>query len=290
MSLIVARLFSERISDNWGLKELSSALVLASRVPEMVFSPGYSSFRFFEPFSAEWIWELAWKLNSESNDQRWLVVRDPFRGTSPVEIRRDTTLAEYLAVAGELHSVGEHSVAVWYSPGLEWIIWLEPYAEIGVLGMRAGSGIDNHFEGLVTAGELLEGMCPLFSDRARWLEFSQQLMANYGEGADLTDRSVEMVLEAVERIRSGQLGLIEGSRELLLLARRFHGDAEDLFAAFRDVDHNTGSMPVGAVRREWDADALAKLDRELLPYLQLQRPRVMAACEKLREELPKRYP
>jgi outer membrane biogenesis lipoprotein LolB len=84
------------------------------------------------------------------------------------------------------------------------------------------------------------------------------------------------------RIIEGQVGVIEGSRQMLKFQFWLHaGDDED-FRVFRGVDSETDHLPVGRVREHWNAEALKKKDEEIAEVEDFYRQDVIAAATRIR--------
>jgi hypothetical protein len=79
----------------------------------------------------------------------------------------------------------------------------------------------------------------------------------------------------------GEVGLVEGCRQMVVLCHRAHVADDPDFLPFRAVDSETDALPLGAVRARWSEAALRAADLELGAAEQLHRAFVEAACLKL---------
>jgi hypothetical protein len=97
-------------------------------------------------------------------------------------------------------------------------------------------------------------------------------------------RRAELVEVAAAMIE-GRMHLIEGVRKINAL--RF--DVEDpdaaVFLPIRAVDSETGTFPMGDVRRQCAPDYLRRVDQEIDQYLEDAKEVVLAACG----EIVRRY-
>lgn len=80
---------------------------------------------------------------------------------------------------------------------------------------------------------------------------------------------------------SGSLSFIEGSRQLweLGLGEDLERDAD--LQVFLLIDSETDALPMGELRKLWNADALAKLQPELDRAEEWARSVGLSACERL---------
>jgi hypothetical protein len=60
---------------------------------------------------------------------------------------------------------------------------------------------------------------------------------------------------------------------------------QDVFIPFVGIDSETDHLPVGAVRAEWDAEALATKDVEIRQCEDHYRPYALEACRRLIDRL-----
>jgi len=71
------------------------------------------------------------------------------------------------------------------------------------------------------------------------------------------------VMRACRNYLSGDIGLIEASRELVSYAHRLRETNDSDFVFFIAVNSETDHLPVGKWREGWAADSLAKKDKEV---------------------------
>jgi hypothetical protein len=81
-------------------------------------------------------------------------------------------------------------------------------------------------------------------------------------------------------VLAGHLGVLEGARELSALRHSVGVTEHDRdFLTFFAVDDETDGMPMGAVRRYWQPEALAREDAELQAIADSARDDVFVACQ-----------
>ena len=66
-----------------------------------------------------------------------------------------------------------------------------------------------------------------------------------------------------QRIIDGEVGVIEGSRQILGYQIWLHAKEDIDFLIFRTVYSETAHLPVGRVRDLWSRDALIEKDQEI---------------------------
>ena len=91
--------------------------------------------------------------------------------------------------------------------------------------------------------------------------------------------------EIAHKLINGDIGVIEGSRELSSISHQIEHGLENIFRIFIGIDSETVSLPVGGVRAEWQARALALKDIEIARCEQRYRQRTVAACRELLDRL-----
>src|SRR5438445_10689637 len=89
------------------------------------------------------------------------------------------------------------------------------------------------------------------------------------------------VVRTASGILDGSIGLISGARRLSGLSHRLHADRDPDFVTFIGIDSETDQFPVGDVRQQWDAQALAKYDAERDQAEQHYRPYGLESARKL---------
>lgn len=289
---------------------LDRAMLSSGRMPAKVFRPAYGRFQFleFDLFDSNEFWAMLQKLMERSQDDRVnLMVLDPdpegyfyshFGHFAAAEFSKDVSAERYRAVlatapklsaADALNSNTE--VLVWFPPSLRWVVWGERSPEILVLGA------EKEFDGL--PAQMIEeaGMCPLsvedaldisapaWHDRAARERFAHALMANYSHGGYRPDPPTVRALQVAGQLIAGEIGVIEACRELSALRYSFGSEYEEHFLPFVGIDSETDDLPIGPVRREWSAEALARKDIEIARCEQLYRNPALDACHTLIERL-----
>jgi hypothetical protein len=97
-----------------------------------------------------------------------------------------------------------------------------------------------------------------------------------------TSSPQQRVVEVASAMLRGEIGVIEGSRQLCRL--RFSCSSLDHdpdFIPFVGIDSDTDHLPVGEDRRHWAADALARKDIEIQDAEAFYRNHAIAGCERL---------
>jgi len=289
---------------------LDRAVVSSARMPARVFRPGYGRFQFleFDLFGSNEFWAMLRQFMERSQDDRVnLMVLEPdpegyfyshFGHFAAAEFSRDISAERYRAVleaapklspADALTSNTE--VLVWFPTSLRWVVWGERRPEILVLGVEKG------FDDL--SAQMIEeaGMCPLsvedaldisapaWRDRAARERFAHELMANYSHGGYRPDPPTVRAIRVAGQLIAGEIGVIEACRELSALRFSFGNECEEQFLPFAGIDSETDDLPVGPVRREWNAEALTRKDIEIARCEQLYRDSAVDACRALIERL-----
>lgn len=80
---------------------------------------------------------------------------------------------------------------------------------------------------------------------------------------------------------SGEVGLVEGSRELVQLIGRLDERDDELFAPIVAVESETDDLPLGEARLHWSEEALRRKDAAVAAYLREVRAEILEACEAL---------
>lgn len=105
-------------------------------------------------------------------------------------------------------------------------------------------------------------------------------IANEGEH----QRARQAVVGIARHILNGSIGIVEGSRLLLTVQRAAGAEDDANFMFFVGVNSQTDHLPVGDVRRHWNADALRLKDVELNEFETEVRARALEVCRKLIEK------
>jgi len=134
---------------------------------------------------------------------------------------------------------------------------------------------------LFTAEDAMDISTPAWRDRAARVAFAEEFLRNYGNGRLYVDRPATRAIDVARGLISGRVGVIEGCRELSSLKYAFGDSFTQDFRPFVAIDRETDHLPIGAVRREWNPDALARKDIEIARCEELYRPQVIEDCERL---------
>lgn len=87
-----------------------------------------------------------------------------------------------------------------------------------------------------------------------------------------------------QRIIDGKVGIIEGSRQILLYQTWLHAREDETFDVFRAIDSETGHLPIGKVRDHWSPDALKEKDKEIKEVEDFYRESAIRAAIRVREK------
>ena len=82
-------------------------------------------------------------------------------------------------------------------------------------------------------------------------------------------------------ILDGSIDLITGARQLTTLSHKVYADKDTDFVTFIGIESETDAFPLGAVRRHWSPDALAKYDLERERAEQHYRPCALESARRL---------
>ena len=108
-------------------------------------------------------------------------------------------------------------------------------------------------------------------------------MTNFCDEPELT-RQRQNVVRVARAMLDGQLGVIDGSRQLCALRSRVSPlDFDPNFLPFVGIDSETDHLPIGEVRQHWAADALATKDAELGDAEPQYREMALSGCHRLVE-------
>ena len=95
------------------------------------------------------------------------------------------------------------------------------------------------------------------------------------------DRPTSRAIELARELIAGELGIIEGCRELSSLRHAFGDPFAEDFLPFVAIDSETDDLPIGPVRREWNAEALARKDIEIARCEAIYKSQAIEACKRL---------
>jgi hypothetical protein len=101
----------------------------------------------------------------------------------------------------------------------------------------------------------------------------------YDEGQ--FEEAARCVVKISSAIIAGDIGIIEGVRELALLGHAIADDFDPDFMPFVAIDSETDHLPVGKVRELWSTKALRDKDKEIKEAEKLYRDKAQEACRKL---------
>jgi len=91
------------------------------------------------------------------------------------------------------------------------------------------------------------------------------------------------IVAICEAVLNEEIGVIAGSRRLKGLMFELCGDHNEDFVAFVGIDSETDRLPVDWERRNWDAEALEKKDKEIAEAEAFYKDMAFEACRKLIE-------
>ena len=87
-----------------------------------------------------------------------------------------------------------------------------------------------------------------------------------------------------QRIIGGQVGIIDGSRQMLTYKYWLHAGDDPDFLIFKVVDSETHNIPVGKVREHWSAEALQEQDIKGQKIENLYRARAIDAAARIQRK------
>ena len=100
----------------------------------------------------------------------------------------------------------------------------------------------------------------------------------------MIDNKTRLYTEAVSAARgilNGQVGVIEGSRNLAALSRKFSADKRERFLLFIGIDSESDNLAIGPERQYWAEEALVKQDTEIENAEDYYKEDVFNACRAL---------
>lgn len=96
---------------------------------------------------------------------------------------------------------------------------------------------------------------------------------------DTIEEQEQEIVRVAHRLLSGEVSIIEGSREMTRVHFRSHSDERDEeFLTFIGIASETDHLPVGDVRRHWAEDALVLKDTEITEAEEFFRERAIKAA------------
>lgn len=100
---------------------------------------------------------------------------------------------------------------------------------------------------------------------------------------DLWESNCRRIHARAVDLLEGRSGIIESARELTRLAFWAGLEEDDDLSTFVGIDSETGSLPVGEVRKLWADYALERYDAEIRRAEELYRPVALESASRLRE-------
>ena len=91
----------------------------------------------------------------------------------------------------------------------------------------------------------------------------------------------DRIVDLAQRMLSGDVGLVEGSRQLVYVFGQLDERDEDLLAPIIAVESETEDFPLGEARNHWSEEALKRKDAEVADYLREVKVKILGACEAL---------
>jgi len=85
-----------------------------------------------------------------------------------------------------------------------------------------------------------------------------------------------------QRIITGEVGVIDGARQMLKFQVWLHATSDADFKIFAGVDSESHHLPIGEVRKHWTAEALKKKDEEITALEDFYRDQVVKAAAQIR--------
>ena len=92
---------------------------------------------------------------------------------------------------------------------------------------------------------------------------------------------IKECLTTCKSVIDGGTGIVEGSRILYSLGRDLGLQHDPTFISFLGVDSQSDHFPIGPVRDQWAADALAREDRSREEFENDFRESIIADCQKV---------
>jgi len=107
------------------------------------------------------------------------------------------------------------------------------------------------------------------------------------DASEYKESQRRVALDTAAAVIEGRVGPIEGSRILNRLSYDLVADPriDKDFVIFLGVDSETDALPIGDVRKNWDALALEREDVKIANAQGFFRERVVEACRRLLERL-----
>jgi hypothetical protein len=89
------------------------------------------------------------------------------------------------------------------------------------------------------------------------------------------------MVHVARQILDGKVGIVAGARELTRLRFPSRAELDSDILVFVGIDSETDHLPLGNVRRQWNAEVLKVKDEELKCYEDRVKERAFSACKNL---------
>ena len=95
------------------------------------------------------------------------------------------------------------------------------------------------------------------------------------------DKIKATIVEVATKMINDEIDLLDGCRTLVYLQRELK-DPQDAFFVLRGIDSETDIFPISATeRKQWNPEALSKLDKEKNEYISLVKDEMIEACRRI---------
>lgn len=84
-----------------------------------------------------------------------------------------------------------------------------------------------------------------------------------------------------QEMLSGEVGLVEGSRQLVQLFGRLDERGDELFTPIVVLESETEDLPLGEARLRWSEEALRRKEAAVGAYLREVQAEILEVCEAL---------
>lgn len=104
------------------------------------------------------------------------------------------------------------------------------------------------------------------------------------DGTDAWERQNHVrshILHVAKQLVAGNIGVIAASRELGYLRHEVEPRIAEILVTFAAIDSETGALPIGTLRKEWNQEALRRKDQEIAEAEQFYRDAAMNAAVEL---------
>jgi hypothetical protein len=96
------------------------------------------------------------------------------------------------------------------------------------------------------------------------------------------ERQRRAMARLAEEILRGDVGVLDGARRMLQFGSTAGlGEFDPDLITFVEIDSREDHLPIGRVRQLWDAEALARKDKEITEAEAFHCPAAFAACDSL---------